>query len=79
MPCQVLEVEPEERLTFAFGDNWTLDWRLVVEGSGTRPPLEHSGFDLDDPRDRHAFEQMGTGWRGKVLPELARTVDAVNV
>ncbi len=75
VPCTVLEVEPERRLVFSFNDNWTLDWTLVAEGDGTRLILEHSGFDLDDPRDAFAFEQMGPGWRDEVLPELARALD----
>lgn len=75
VPCTVVEVEPERRLVFTFNDNWTLDWTLVAEGSGTRLLLEHSGFDLDEPRDRYAFEQMGPGWRDEVLPELARVLD----
>lgn len=75
VPCEVLEVDPERRLVFTFNDNWTLDWRLVAEGDGTRLSLEHSGFDLDDPRDRFAFERMGPGWRDEVLPDLARLLD----
>ncbi len=76
VPCEVLEVEPERRLVFTFNDNWTLEWTLVAEGQGTRLLLEHRGFDLDDPRDRFAFDQMGPGWRDEVLPELARVLDA---
>jgi uncharacterized protein YndB with AHSA1/START domain len=79
VPCQILEVEPEARLVFTFNDNWTLDWRLVAEGEGTRLLLEHSGFDLDDPRDRYAFEQMGPGWRDEVLPDLARLLNDADI
>ncbi|MFI7445610.1 SRPBCC family protein [Nonomuraea indica] len=69
--CEVLEVEPPERLVYTFNTTWTLTWRLVAEGKGTRLLLEHSGFDLDDKRDRAAFERMGPGWRTMVLPRLA--------
>jgi uncharacterized protein YndB with AHSA1/START domain len=69
-PCEVLEVEPHERFVYTFAD-WTLTWRLVAEGSGTRLLLEHSGFDLDDKRARNAFDRMGPGWRDDVLPRLA--------
>ena len=79
VPCRVLEVEPGQRLVFTFNDSWTLDWRLVAEGDGTRLFLEHRGFDLDDPRDRHAFEQMGPGWRDEVLPDLARLLDEADI
>jgi uncharacterized protein YndB with AHSA1/START domain len=68
--CEVLEVEPHERLVYTFNSNWTLTWRLVAEGKGTRLLLEHSGFDLDDKRDRAAFDRMGRGWRSMVLPRL---------
>jgi uncharacterized protein YndB with AHSA1/START domain len=71
VPCEVLEVEPERRLVYTFAD-WTLTWRLVPEGTGTRLLLEHSGFDLDDKRSRDAFARMGPGWRDDVLPRLAR-------
>ena len=75
VPCRVLEVEPPRRLVFTFTENWTLAWTLVPEGRGTRLFLEHSGFDLDHPIDRHAFDQMGPGWRDEVLPALAVALD----
>jgi uncharacterized protein YndB with AHSA1/START domain len=69
-PCEVLEVVPHQRFVYTFAD-WTLTWRLVAEGRGTRVLLEHSGFDLDDKRARAAFDRMGPGWRDTVLPRLA--------
>ena len=78
MPCEVLEVVEQERLVFTFGDDWTLVWRLVAEGSGTRLFLEHRGFDLDNPQHRFAFDTMGTGWRDDVLPRLARLLEPSN-
>jgi uncharacterized protein YndB with AHSA1/START domain len=74
IPCEIIEVEPHQRLVYTFNENWTLTWRLVREGAGTRLFLDHSGFDLDDKRSRDAFERMGPGWRDKVLPGLARLV-----
>ncbi|MCU1686912.1 MAG: hypothetical protein JWQ81_7651 [Amycolatopsis sp.] len=74
IPCEVTEVEPHERFVYTFNGNWTLTWRLVVEGTGTRLLLEHWGFDLDDKRSRDAFERMGPGWRDEGLPGLARLV-----
>ena len=76
-PCEVLEVEPHERLVYTFAD-WTLTWRLVAEGHGTRLLLEHSGFDLEDKRERDAFDRMGPGWRDAVLPRLARLAAELN-
>ncbi|OXM65921.1 SRPBCC family protein [Amycolatopsis vastitatis] len=69
--CEVLEVKPYERFVFTFNGNWTLTWRLVAEGNGTRLLLDHSGFDLDDKRGHDAFQRMGPGWRDVVLPRLA--------
>jgi uncharacterized protein YndB with AHSA1/START domain len=69
--CEVLEVVPLERFVYTFNGTWTLTWTLVAEGSGTRLLLEHSGFDMDDPQDRHALETMGRGWRSLVVPRLA--------
>lgn len=67
--CTVLEVVDGERLVYTFGD-WTLTWRLVAEGTGTRLFLDHSGFDLDNPQHRFAFDHMGPGWRDEILPRL---------
>ncbi|MFC9766280.1 SRPBCC domain-containing protein [Rhodococcus jostii] len=74
VPCEVVEVQPERRFVYTFTENWTLVWRLVSEGAGTRLFLDHSGFDLDDKRSRDAFERMGPGWRDTVLPRLAGVV-----
>lgn len=73
-PCEVLEVVEGERLVYTFTERWTLTWRLVPEGSGTRLFLDHTGFDLDDPQHRHAFDMMGPGWRDDVLPRLAEAL-----
>ncbi|MDT3445698.1 MULTISPECIES: SRPBCC domain-containing protein [unclassified Pseudofrankia] len=67
--CEVLEVEPARKLVYTFNATWTLTWRLVAEGTGTRLLLEHSGFNLDDKRDRDAYERMSGGWRD-ILPRL---------
>lgn len=72
--CKVLEVDAERRLVYTFAD-WTLSWTLEAEGSGTRLILEHSGFDLDNPQHRFAFDNMGPGWRDHVLPGLARLLE----
>ena len=74
--CAVVEVVEPERLVYRFGDDWTLTWRLVPEGGGTRLFLDHTGFDLDDPQHRFAIDQMGPGWRDHILPALADLVGA---
>jgi uncharacterized protein YndB with AHSA1/START domain len=73
VPCEVLEAIPEEKLVYTFNETWTLTWRLVAEGKGTRLLLKHSGFDFDQKRERDAFNRMGPGWRDKILPQLAQT------
>jgi len=74
IPCEIVESREPELLVYTFNTSWTLTWRLVAEGTGTRLLLEHSGFDLDDPQGRYAFENMGIGWRDAVLPRLATVV-----
>ena len=76
VPCEVLEAEPPVRFAIRFGERWTITFDLVAEGAGTRLLLTHAGFDLDDPQQRFAFDQMGPGWRDDVLPRLADLVDA---
>lgn len=73
--CTVLEVEQPRLLVYTFTD-WTLRWSLVPEGNGTRLLLEHSGFDLDNPQHRFAFDNMGPGWRDEVLPRLANNIES---
>ncbi|MCU1488436.1 MAG: hypothetical protein JWN67_5182 [Actinomycetia bacterium] len=75
-PCEVLEVVEPERLVYSFTERWQLTWTLVPEGTGTRLLLEHSGFDLDDPQDRFAFDNMGQGWRDEILPRLTDVLAA---
>lgn len=81
VPCTVTVVEPHERFAHTFAEDtmgWTLTWRLVAEGTGTRLFLEHSGFDLDDPRHAKAYDNMSRGWAGAVLPRLAKSLESVS-
>jgi uncharacterized protein YndB with AHSA1/START domain len=71
--CEVLQVDPERHLVYTFAEgslDTTLTWRLEPEGTGTRLFFEHSGFDLDSPLGRQAYEGMGRGW-----PSLLRRID----
>ncbi|MCB9780780.1 MAG: SRPBCC domain-containing protein [Alphaproteobacteria bacterium] len=74
-PCEVLEVVPAERFVYRFGPGWTLTWTLHAQDGGTLLRLAHGDFDLSDPRARFAFENMGKGWEGAVLPRLAELLD----
>jgi uncharacterized protein YndB with AHSA1/START domain len=71
--CQVLEVIPNERLTYAWkgghetnvGYGSRLDtvvtFTLSKVAEGTRVRLVHSGFTL--PRNQTAFTSMSQGWK----------------
>jgi uncharacterized protein YndB with AHSA1/START domain len=77
--CQVLEVMPNERLTFAWkggheantGYGSRLDtvvtWSLSKVEGGTRLRLVHSGFVL--PKNDSAFKTMSEGWK-KVVQNI---------
>ncbi|MGE5596359.1 MAG: SRPBCC family protein [Hyphomicrobiales bacterium] len=77
VPCRIIESRPGEFLSYTFGESWTLSWRLEAEGDGTRLYLEQSGLDLSKPNDRFAYDQMGAGWRGTVLPRLGDVLDVL--
>lgn len=76
--CEVLAVEPERLLRYSFAPGTlgtTITWRLEPEGTGTRLFLEHSGFDLDSPLAKTAYDGMGGGWPG-VLERIEPVLDA---
>jgi uncharacterized protein YndB with AHSA1/START domain len=77
--CQVLELDPPRLLRISWRGgrlDSTVTWRLEPEGRGTRLFLEHAGFDPGDPEQALARRIMGGGWRSRVLPALARLLDA---
>ena len=71
-PCEVLAVEPERLSSYRFTEDWTITWRLEPERNGTRLHLEHTGFDLESPLGKTAFERMGKGW-----PHILERIGAV--
>lgn len=75
--CEVIAVEHERLLSYSFAPgtlDTTITWRLEPEQSGTRLYLEHSGFDLDSPLGKTAFEGMGRGWPG-ILDRIGTAID----
>jgi uncharacterized protein YndB with AHSA1/START domain len=77
--CEVLALEPQRLLRISWRNpviDTTVTWTLSPEGDGTRLLLEHAGFDLDDPRQRFAFDGMKGGWAGKVAERLGDVLDA---
>ena len=85
--CEVLEVEPEKRISYSWrggadkiegGYGGRIDtvvtWTLeATVNGGTRLHLEHSGF---LPKDAFAFEGLGKGWRGKVAERITEALGA---
>ncbi len=83
--CEVLEVVPNERLSFAWrgGDDanqgygsrldTVVTWTLAREGDSTRLRLAHSGFHL--PRNETAYTRMSAGWTNIIgkIGDLADT------
>ncbi|MCX8571252.1 SRPBCC family protein [Aminobacter sp. MET-1] len=61
-PCEVVASDPERMISYTFSKWMTITWRIQAEGEGTRLTLEHSGFDLDTPLGRQAYDGMGAGW-----------------
>jgi uncharacterized protein YndB with AHSA1/START domain len=75
--CEVIAVEPDRLLSYSFASgtlNTTITWRLEQEGLGTRLHLEQSGFDLDSPLGKMAFEGMGQGWP-KILERIGAAIE----
>lgn len=80
--CEVLEVEPLERLSYAWkgGDDGNVGYGsrldtvvtflLSAVENGTRIRLVHSGFVL--PRNASTFKNMSEGWT-----RVVQTIDAI--
>ena len=85
--CQVLEVVPNQRLTYSWkggqdgnvGYGSPLDtvvtWTLSPTANGTRLSLVHSGFQR--PRNETAYANMSGGWK-IVVPRIAPLLDQVH-
>jgi uncharacterized protein YndB with AHSA1/START domain len=77
-PCKVIAVEHERLLSYSFAPgtlDTTITWRLEPENSGTRLHLEQSGFDLNSPMGKTAFEGMGKGWP-RILERIAAVIES---
>jgi uncharacterized protein YndB with AHSA1/START domain len=83
--CQVLEVVPNSRLSYAWkgGDegntgygarlDTVVTWSLTPVEAGTRVRLVHSGFVT--PNNDTAYNNMSEGWK-KVVRNIGAIVDA---
>lgn len=60
--CQVLEAEPNEKLSYTWGDDnlkSVVTWTLTPTGKGTLLRMEQSGFRPDQPR---YYQGARAGW-----------------
>ena len=83
--CQVLEVVPNERITYAwrgghesnagYGSRLEIrvTWTLTKSDDGTRLRLVHAGFVL--PKNEVAYKNMGDGWKQVVRNLEAAVAD----
>jgi len=79
--CEVLAVLAGEHLTLSWVDlratrpaRWLVDWTVHPQGRGTRLLLRHSGFDIDDRRQKMARNGMERMWQ-RVLTQLGAILD----
>jgi len=69
-PCRVTEIEPQRRVSFRWGKDWTLTFELKDLGGGqTEFTLIHGGWDPDKATEfgeahRIVRERMAQGWSG---------------
>ena len=62
--CQVLEVEPNETLSYTWGDSHlksVVTWTLTPTSTGTHLRMEQSGF---RPDQQQAYQGAKGGWQG---------------
>lgn len=72
--CEVLAMEPEKMLRYSWKNpplDTVVTFTLTPEGEGTRLTLEHSGFHLEDPRQKFAYEGMKGGWEAMLQSRIA--------
>jgi uncharacterized protein YndB with AHSA1/START domain len=79
--CEVTACDAPRLLAYTWngGHLRTLvTYQLEPEGDGTRLRFEHSGFDLDDPIQRGAYQGM-QGWHSAFEVSLPREIAALDV
>lgn len=75
-PCKVTELDPPNRLSFAWGKDWTLTFELVQRDGKTEFTLIHGGWDPDKVTEfgeAHTIvrERMAEGWAKMPLKLVA--------
>jgi uncharacterized protein YndB with AHSA1/START domain len=76
--CEVIELDPPNRLAFTWDKDWTVTFQLEETAGGTNFTLTHGGWDENTATsfgEKHAVvrERMAGGWVGivKKLAEYA--------
>lgn len=76
---EILELDPQKRLSYAWKTSAGLDtvvtWTLVPTEAGTRLEMEHQGF---KPENNQAFGGAKVGWErnvGQAMAELLKTLN----
>ncbi|MEG8179794.1 SRPBCC domain-containing protein [Nocardia terpenica] len=79
--CEVLTCHPPEHILFTWVDlrathpaRWLVDWTLAPQGRGTRLLVTHTGFDLNDRRQKMARNALERGWKS-ALTRLREVLD----
>ncbi len=68
-PCKVVEVDPPQRLSFEWDQDWTVTFELKEENGQTQVTLIHGGWKSDGSTrfgQSHSTvrDRMGKGWVG---------------
>lgn len=79
-PCKVTEIDPPNRLSFRWGEEWTLSFELADKDGKTEFTLIHSGWGADKATEfgqshSQVRERMDQGWAG-LGQKLAAFVEA---
>jgi uncharacterized protein YndB with AHSA1/START domain len=75
--CEVIEADPEHRFAYRYAIgvlDSTITWTIDPDGTGTWLHLDHTGFDLNNPMHKMAYEGMSNGWAG-----VLQAIDRVTV
>lgn len=70
-PCRVTEIDPPNRLTFRWGEEWSVTFELTRKEDKTEFTLIHSGWDINKVTEfgeTHTVvrDRMNNGWTGIV-------------
>lgn len=80
-PCKVTELDPPNRLSFAWGKDWQVTFTLKDLEGKTEFTLVHSGWSAEtktEVGESHTVvrDRMEDGWGSAVLPRLRKYVEA---